>query len=596
MNKIDMEHKEFLDEKAFRQFFDKEAEEEKKSWEELMSKKLGERVLKRKAIAHVTIVNDRFELDMQTCYYQYTIAFPHNYSDFKVGEKVVLHDQYCKTGLESEIVEICDDNTMKLQVHPCKYSGTESRYFGKELQLDKALVDLRQHVYDPFMYKIVSDPSLLKKSILNTLEAPKYTPLDESVTKKVEAVIEGENFTEKQKEAIYKCLEADNYYLVQGPPGSGKSQMLAFMIAMEAAFKGKKVLIVGPNHLAINNLLEKVLGIAPLLSGILFKIGQWYNAPKATVDYEGEPHMVYNIDFKATDALNTIISHWVVGTTPHALYSSRAEGLKCDTVVIDEAGQMSIPLAQMAMLSGKKVIMVGDHKQLPPIIRSEELPDDMKCSAFERLYSAENCTTLDKSFRMCRPICDFVSEIFYDGELQSAKAKSDNEFIESGNPLLSFDAPIVALNVVHSGKQDSIEEAKEVAEIVKQYINKGITADRIGILVPFRAQAACIRRTLRKSNDLELDSLNDLVVDTIDKMQGQEREIIIVSLTAGDAEYVADMSDFLYKPNKLNVAFSRAKSKLIIVGNSDEISKINKEENPHIAKILNSERIAWINA
>ena len=132
--------------------------------------------------------------------------------------------------------------------------------------------------------------------------------------------------------------------------------------------------------------------------------------------------------------------------------------------------------------------------------------------------------------------------------------------------------------------------------IVKQYINKGITADRIGILVPFRAQAACIRRTLRKSNDLELDSLNDLVVDTIDKMQGQEREIIIVSLTAGDAEYVADMSDFLYKPNKLNVAFSRAKSKLIIVGNFDEISKINKEENPHIAKILNSERIAWINA
>ncbi len=238
-----MEHKEYLDEKAFRQFFDKEAEEEKRSWEELMSKKLGERVLKRKAIAHVTIVNDRFELDEQTGYYQYTIAFPHNYSDFKVGEKVVLHDQYCKTGLESEIVEICDDNTMKLQVHPYNYSGTESRYFGKKLQLDKALVDLRLHVYYPFMYKIVSDPSLLKKSILNTLEASKYTPLDESVTKKVEAVLEQVDFTKKQKEAIYKCLEADNYYLVQGPPGTGKSQMLAFMIAMEAAFKGKKVLI-----------------------------------------------------------------------------------------------------------------------------------------------------------------------------------------------------------------------------------------------------------------------------------------------------------------------------------------------------------------
>lgn len=595
MNKIDMEHKEFLDEKAFRQFFDKEAEEEKRSWEELMSKKLGERVLKRKAIAHVTIVNDRFERDEQTGYYQYTIAFPHNYSDFKVGEKVVLHDQYCKTGLESEIVEICDDNTMKLQVHPYNYSGTESRYFGKKLQLDKALVDLRLHVYYPFMYKIVSDPSLLKKSILNTLEASKYTPLDESVTKKVEAVLEQVDFTKKQKEAIYKCLEADNYYLVQGPPGTGKSVLLAFIAIMEMLYNKRKVLIVGPNHLAINNLLERILRTAPGVGVAIRKIGQSYNAPEAEAEYDGKKLKIRNLEYANVDVVNEY-QQLIMGTTPHALFSRRARGLEYDTLIIDEAGQMSIPLAQMAMLGAKKVIFAGDHKQLPPIIRSEELPDDMKLSVFERLYSAENCTTLDKSFRMCRPICDFVSEIFYDGGLQSAKTKSDDEFIESGNPLLSFDAPIVALNVVHSGRQDSKEEAKEVAEIVKQYINKGITADRIGILVPFRAQAACIRRTLRKSNDLELDSLNDLVVDTIDKMQGQEREIIIVSLTAGDAEYVADMSDFLYKPNKLNVAFSRAKSKLIIVGNFDEISKIDQAENPHIAKILNSERIAWINA
>ena len=591
-----MEHKEFLDEKAFRNFFDKEAEEEAKSWEELMSKKLGERVLKRKAIANVTILNDRFEYDDETGYYQYTITFPHNYSDFKVGEKVVLHDQYCKTGIESEIIEVSNDNTMKLQVHPCNYSNTISQYFGKKLQLDKALVDLRHYVYYPFMSKIVYNPSLLRESILNTLEVPKYTPLDESVAKKVEEIIGDEHFTDKQREAIYKCLEADNYYLVQGPPGSGKSRMLAFMIAIEVLFKEKKVLVVGPNHLAINNLLEKVLEIAPRANGILVKIGQQYNAPLATVDYKGETYSICNIDYANTEVLNTKFHQWVVGATPHALYSSRAEGLKCDTVVIDEAGQMSIPLAQMAMLSGKKVIMVGDHKQLPPIMRSEELPDGMKCSAFERLYSAENCTTLDKSFRMCKPICDFVSEVFYDGELQSAKAKSEDEFIESGNPLLSFDAPIVALNVVHKGKQDSKEEAKEVAEIVKQYIKKGVTADRIGILVPFRAQAACIRRTLLKLNDLNAEQVSGIVIDTIDKMQGQEREIIIVSLTAGDAEYVADMSDFLYKPNKLNVAFSRAKSKLIIVGNFDEISMINQAENPHIAKILNSEKIEWINA
>ena len=77
-----------------------------------------------------------------------------------------------------------------------------------------------------------------------------------------------------------------------------------------------------------------------------------------------------------------------------------------------------------------------------------------------------------------------------------------------------------------------------------------------------------------------------IVSDTVDKMQGQEREIILFSLTAGDPNYLADMADFLLNPNKLNVAFSRAKSKLIIVGNFKQLEELDLDDYPHVKKLL----------
>ena len=77
-------------------------------------------------------------------------------------------------------------------------------------------------------------------------------------------------------------------------------------------------------------------------------------------------------------------------------------------------------------------------------------------------------------------------------------------------------------------------------------------------------------------------------------MQGQEREVIIFSLAAGNIEYITEMADFLYNPNKLNVAFSRAKSKLIIVGNIDNLKYIDTEKFPHIKKMLNSQYVKLI--
>lgn len=135
--------------------------------------------------------------------------------------------------------------------------------------------------------------------------------------------------------------------------------------------------------------------------------------------------------------INSLEQPLLIGLTPHSLYSSRANGLKCDTLVIDEAGQMSIPLALMGMVRAEKVILAGDHKQLSPIIVSDKVNEQMKKSVFQALLTEDNCTMLDVSFRMCEPICDFVSELFYDGKVKAMKEGCGNRIL-CDNPLLIF--------------------------------------------------------------------------------------------------------------------------------------------------------------
>lgn len=285
----------------------------------------------------------------------------------------------------------------------------------------------------------------------------------------------------------------------------------------------------------------------------------------------------------------------VVGMTPHSFYTSRGREMKCDTLIVDEAGQMTIPLALMGMLKAKKVIFAGDYKQLPPIVTSDEVKGELRLSAFQKLITEDNCTMLDVSFRMCEPICRFVSELFYDGKVRAKKTECGNMVLCS-EPQFSFESPIIINNVVDDGEQASDKEAEFITELICTYINKyNLPPSEIAVLSPFRAQAANIRRHIRKAEPLEKEQWEQIAVDTVDKMQGQEREVIIYSMTAGNRDYISEMADFLYNPNKLNVAFSRAKSKLIIVGNIDRIKEVNEKKYPHINKMIMSELCLQIN-
>ena len=577
-------------------YFDAEAQAAQKSWEALMSLSVKERIRKRKAIENVYL-DDSYvhNYDPEEDMIIYRITFVNNLSDFKEGETLILHDGSPDSGIKCRLHSYIDDNSLLIEVFPPNLPDFWFKNnLNKPLLLDKDFVDLRNYVYNPFLVNLTWQEDFWKKLLFTKPHKPTFEDKEKCKQELKETC---DSFKLKllrnQKAAIINSMAAKDYYLIQGPPGSGKSFVLAIIIAEELVFFEHKVIVIGPNHMAINNTLEQLVKFYPQTSSYIFKVGPVYQAPTYHVLYEDQECKITNL--RKINGMNatTCVKKWIIGLTPHSLYTSSARYLSCDTLIIDEAGQMTIPLALMGMIKAKKVILAGDHKQLPPIITSEEIHEELKESAFKSILRPYNSTMLNVSFRMCEPICMFVSDLFYDGKLKPKK-KGCGNMIVCNDPLYDFHSPIIIHNVDDDGEQTSDKEAEFIAATIDGFISKGLPANEVAVLSPFRAQAANVRRHIRKHSNITEEQRKKIAADTIDKMQGQEREVIIYSLVSGDMDYMTEMAEFLYNPNKMNVAFSRAKSKLIIVGNIEQIKKNSSVEYPHIKKMIESNLVKFV--
>lgn len=573
-----------IDRPLISKYFDLEAEAAKERWDALMALPVKERVRKRRAIEGVYL-DKEFEETSENGYILRKVSFRVNLSDFKEGEPLLLHVPDSFDGIEGTLIRFEGEDVAVLEVFPPNMPGNVASYYDVPLVLDKCCVDLRSNVYQPFLFDLPSDDAFWANSLINKKAAPVYENEAENEAELEDTVNNfGLSLLPCQREAIVRSMSTTNYYLIQGPPGTGKSFVLSVIILEELLFFEHKVAIIGPNHMAVNNALEAVLRLVPKACARMFKIGQSYNAPLEKVQVEDGVCEIVNIPFVNVDNANALEPPMLYGMTPHCLYSRRARGLEFDTLVIDEAGQMTIPLALMGMVKAKKVILAGDHKQLPPII-PENVDGALAVSAFESLLGDDNCTMLDTSFRMCGPICDFVSELFYDGRVQPRNPACGDALV-CNSPLYSFDRPVVFHEVEDAGEQTSDKEADFIVDTIVGFVERGVDPADIAVLSPFRAQAANIRRRLRKADAIPEDKRASIVSDTVDKLQGQEREIIFFSLTAGSPDYVLEMADFFIKPNRLNVAFSRAKSKLIIVGNFPQLRRLDPQTYPLVPPFL----------
>ena len=575
-------------------YFDLEAEYDRKKYEELRSLPLKDRIHKRKTIDGIHW-DSSYEKVSEEGERLYRLIVHNNLSDFTEGEKLELHNINDSLNVKCTLYQYDENENIIIAVYRTE-NPLNDAWENESLILDKDFVDLRDYVYSKYISSEPKSADEWENKLINTFPIPSFCKVDEMDLELEDTEINFKiSLNEKQREAIIRSMATNSHYLIQGPPGTGKSFVLSIIILEELLFFKHKVIVTGPNHMAINNALDQVLKLGPELAPCIGKIGPLYKASNFSIEKDGHSYQVQKLPNIDVSRLNIHNDSVLLGLTPHALYTRRARGLKFDTLVIDEAGQISIPLALMAMKDAKKVIFAGDHKQLPPIITSDKIAPTLRQSIFERLITDENCTLLDTSYRMCEPICRFISDLFYDGKLK-AYNNGKGIAIRKGGDLYSFDTPVVLLNVDHEGKQTSDEEAQEIEEIISTYCEfLGLPPKDIGVLSPFRAQVSTIRRVLNKSILLSDLTKHDVLVDTIDKMQGQEREVIILSMAAGDLLYMQEMGEFLYNPQKLNVAFSRSRSKLIIIGNIKKMRCLDLKTYPHIAMMLESEDAIHLN-
>lgn len=380
-----------------------------------------------------------------------------------------------------------------------------------------------------------------------------------------EAVAEGAaeaGFNDEQQEAIAEGACAEHCCLIQGPPGTGKTRVLAQIVKARVA-RGERVLVTACTHRAIHEALRAISRALPGFERIA-KVGTPVRDPGLSV---GQFETFADLSF-ANEA-----GAYVIGATPFAARSKRLSGVDFEAVMIDEASQMTLPLAVMAMLSADTYVIIGDPQQLPPVVLSARPSEAVEHSLFRHLGRRREQIQLATTYRMNASITKWVGERFYLGSLRSwpgardrcLRARMDDlpkwlrEVLDPAHSLVWI--PTRATSTRHYSR----EEAALLAQIVAALHQAGITLADVGIVTPFRRQAREIRRRLRQSQEVPTDLSDTIVIDTVERMQGQEREVICISTAASDAGFIEAIGEFLHLPQRLNVAVSRARTKVIVL-------------------------------
>jgi len=349
-----------------------------------------------------------------------------------------------------------------------------------------------------------------------------------------------------------------SYLPVQGPPGTGKS-FTGSKLIVKLAKQGKKIGITALSHKVIANLLSKV----------------WEEAQKEGFDIDMIQKVNSNQDetipwstTKKEDAVQNAIGTKDVIAGTSFMWSKPPYADSVDYLFVDEAGQLSLIDTLAVAHSCANIILLGDPQQLKQPQQGVH-PDGTELSALEHVLQGEKTISdeqgvfLAKTWRMHPSINAFVSELFYEGRLQSKDHLNQQQILGSkyaGSGLFLEE-------VDHSGNtSSSSEEVEKVVEIVEhltsgdfKYINEEgaevtLTASDIKIITPYNAQVQLIKHRLPI-----------LEVGTVDKFQGQEAPVIIYTVATSSLQEAPRGMNFLFSPNRLNVAVSRSRICFIMV-------------------------------
>ncbi|WP_435175227.1 AAA domain-containing protein [Halorussus sp. AFM4] len=354
---------------------------------------------------------------------------------------------------------------------------------------------------------------------------------------------------EAQNEAVNLAVNAEDLALVHGPPGTGKTYTIARTIRALVE-RGERVLLSAFTNRAVDNALEALRdqGFEDVVR-VGTESGVREDMQDLRLEQAGDPG----------ERVAELRDASVVAATTATCGSRVMREQSFDVALVDEASQLTEPETLAAVNRADRFVLVGDHQQLPPVVRTE---NELSTSLFERLIEEypEAGVMLDRQYRMSQRIQAFASREFYDGELRpaggdvAAQRLADLPAVDPAalpDDLRGGGVSFVDPGGRTDGNTNPVE-AERVAEVVDEFLAAGVDPAEIGVIAPFRAQVAEIGRRVPEG----------VAVDTVDRFQGSSKEVIVVSFVAtGDLD-----SPIFEDHRRVNVALTRAKKSLVLVG------------------------------
>lgn len=530
-----------------RYFVRSEAETQYAALDQQWSTPLSERVAKGWAIEGLRV--ERFEKGL------ISLRCDTNDSRFREGDLLVLHHGKPKDPNALHI-ELQYDGETELEA-----SLIRGNRFLLAAEPEGWIIDQDWFDSSPFYLDALNTvaDSLRGRSIILPLFQGSLTPkIDYARYERAAQEMAVAGLNDGQIEAIAQAYASDLLYLIQGPPGTGKTFMLAHLAGLLVA-DGQRVLLTALTHRAIHNALNKIPQVDDTIP--VCKIGNSFLAGDLKVPY---------FDTFDQSHFGDLSSGYIIGATPFALQSKRLANVEFDVVLFDEASQVTLPLAIMGMLAGNKYIFVGDEYQLPPVsVLSAQ--QATQTSIFTYLAGRGNETMLNITYRLNDVLVEWPSRTFYRKELKPSQEAAERRLRLSNQAsrwdfVLDPASPAVFLDLCHRNTTiRSRHEAEMVVELIMALLGHEVSPDEIGVVVPYRAQSRLIRSLLRRTMNDE-NIWKRVVVDTVERMQGEEREVVLVSFATASPAFAAQIADFLFQPQRLNVAVTRPRTKLILIG------------------------------
>lgn len=427
-----------------------------------------------------------------------------------------------------------------------------------------------------------------------------------------------------QQSAVHKILNANELAIVHGPPGTGKTTTLVQAIKALAKRDNQKILVVAPSNTAVDLLSEKLHeeGLNVLRVGNPNRVTERLMSLTLDSKMAEHPHMKeskrlkkqaqefknmahkYKRNFGKSErdqrkllfdeahkimkevgnteqyiiddlvAKAQVITATLVGANHYTVRDVRYH-----TVVIDEAGQALEPACWIPVLKGQKVILAGDHCQLSPTIKSDTAArSGLSTTLLEKCVEAhpEAVTLLEEQYRMNEQIMGYSSQIFYQNKLKAHASVAQRLLFANDKPVLFIDTAGCGFEEKLEGTSSTNpEEAvlllKHLTQLALQWKaqNRNENFPSIAIISPYKQQIQVLNKQLLHVPELQ-PYLSNISANTVDSFQGQERDIVYISMTRSNQE---GNIGFLADIRRMNVAMTRARKKLVVVGDSATLAQ-----------------------